>query len=443
MASNQAFKNAGLKKESGVALFMVIAAMAVLSLLVSEFTYVAQVNHKVAVEGLDQLKAHYLAKSGFKLSLLRLKAYKNVKGFLGDSKNNPGISAIASAIPKQLIDQIWSFPIVYPFPTNLPGLSPGDRDRIQKFLDESGLDGQFSALIQSESYRFNLNGLLAAYSVKKPDPQPTQTPSPAPTATPSPAATTTPFSPEEARKSLSEFLAGLFNKKLESDESFAYEYRDFNFEDLVDQMIAWVDGSYEQRYPVSDHPIKMKKGPLYSLSELHMLPLMDDRLFNLFTPSLTASPTPGINVNTIDQATLRAIFPNLTDEEVNEFFKYRDDPEKDNHFKKPDDFYSYILKNMSTLRGDEKELDRLKQDLEKRGIRFITDESEFKITITAQANKARKVLEAWVRLEDKVTTGGNTQPSSSGQPSPSGVIGPGRADVEADSGIKVHFLRFL
>src|SRR4051812_9020825 len=73
------------RDQSGIALFMVIAAITVLAILVTEFTYVAQVNQQMAFDGVNQIKAHYLAKTGLKLSLLRLKAYQHVKEALGQA----------------------------------------------------------------------------------------------------------------------------------------------------------------------------------------------------------------------------------------------------------------------------------------------------------------------------------------------------------------------
>jgi hypothetical protein len=65
-----------LGNNRGIAIFMVIASVAALAMLVSEFVYIAQISQSIAFSGLDQTKAHYLAKSGLKLSLLRLKAYQ-------------------------------------------------------------------------------------------------------------------------------------------------------------------------------------------------------------------------------------------------------------------------------------------------------------------------------------------------------------------------------
>ena len=97
------------KNESGVALFMVLSSMTILALIAVELTWTAQVNQRIAYDGRDQLQAHYLAKTGFKLSLLRLKAYQQVKAITGSLG-----SGASSMIPKRALDQIWAFPFFFP-----------------------------------------------------------------------------------------------------------------------------------------------------------------------------------------------------------------------------------------------------------------------------------------------------------------------------------------
>ncbi len=80
---------------------------------------------------------------------------------------------------------------------------------------------------------------------------------------------------------------------------------------------------------------------------------MDDDLYNLFAPNLTVSPHPRINVNTMKEATLKALFPQATKEEIEKFFKYRDSEEEDGTFKTEDDFFKYIQGNVQVYnRGD-------------------------------------------------------------------------------------------
>ena len=423
---------------SGIALFMVLSAISVLAILVTEFTYVAQINQTIAYGALDQAKAHYLAKSAFKLSLLRLKAYQQVKSAI----SNMGGGA-EGAVPKAMINKIWSFPITYPFPTNIPGLSRSDKDAIEKFQKESSLDGKFSINIESESSKFNLNGIIAGYST----PAPTPSASPSPTGTlppnnqnPSNPNPSTSFNVDVARDSLSTFLGTLLTQKFEADADFAAQYRDLRLEDLVDNIIAWADRTYDRRTSNSRDKVPMKKAPFYSLSELHYLATVDDEVFNLLAPTLTVSPTAGINVNTATETTLKALMPGITPEELKEFFKYRDSEETDNSFKNAEDFFTYLSKNVAIFQNPQT-LSKFKEDLTKRKISILTEKTLFRITVQAQVNSATRTIQAWVTLLPLSGGGSGTTPGTPpGTPPP--IVGPGPSGTpRADSGIRITFMR--
>ncbi len=446
---------------SGIALFMVIGAISVLSILVTEFTYVAQVNQKIAFDGLDQVKAHYMAKSALKLSLLRLKAYQNVKTMANNLMGGSGAGGGQTAMIKGLLDKIWSEPFFFPIITKttppIPGLLPSERDKIIKFQEESAFEGKFISNIESESSKFNLNMILAGFQ-PKPAPNPSASPSGAPSATPNtppagpssnPSATPT-FDPEAARQQLREFLDSLMKPKMEDDADFAAEYRDPHLiEDLVDNIAGWADRAYERRSSAGDIP--MKKAPFYSVSELHMIPGMDEDLYNLFAPNLTVTRTPGINVNSIAGPTLQALFPGVTKEELVDFFKFRDDNDQDNSFKSSDEFIKYVKEHFVFYqRGNT--LEKLQESFTKNHIQFVTEESEFKITVRAQVNQSTRLIEAWVTLGSENSTS-SPNPNASPSPKPSGAppaAPPGANPVTAngqppapDPGLKIHFMRIL
>lgn len=453
MASQQDSKKQRIVTDSsGIALFMVLGAISMLTVLVAEFTYVTQVNQTIAFGALDEAKAHYLAKSGLKLSLLRLKAYQQVKALVGNMGGKGGVPGIG----KGMIEKIWNFPFFYPIPTNIPGLSGSDKDSIDKFQKDSGLDGKFSAIIESESARFNLNFIVPGYAsvtplaspsptAPPPFPFPGSTPTPTPTAQPSPAPT---FSPEEARASLATLINTILNNKFESDPDFAASYRDLRLEDLVDNIAAWADRTYERRTTSNRDKIPMKRGPFYSMTELHYLANIDDEIYNLLTPSLTVSPTGGLNVNTITEHTLKALIPLMTKEEVTEFFKYRDSEENDNYFKDADAFFNYLKGNVSVFR-DQYLMDQFKNDLQKRNITIVTEELYFKITVQAKVNSATRTIEAHVTLgtpDPMAALGIIGRPGTPGTPP---ISGPGPAAPGApggsgsESGIKITSMKIF
>jgi len=460
--STQAFKKQSnfrrsKKNESGIALAMVLAAIAVLSILITEFTYIAQVNQKMAFDALDRVKAYYLAKSGLKISLLRLKAYQTIKGTMnamnGDAKQTtPGVApGTQPGLPKEFLDKIWSFPFIYPIPTSMLGVSLGNQDMLSKFEKESNLEGTFTATIESESSRYNLNMILAPFVPIHPSSSPSPTapiannmiggqsvPTPAPSGSPTPRPS---FNPEAARESLADYLQQILGGKIDGDDSFSSEYRDYAIQDLVDNLAAWADPTYERKNNNLKDAVPMKRGPFYSLSELHMVPGMDDYLFDLFAPSLTVSTTPGVNINTIQELSLKALIPQMSDDEIKEFFKFRDSVEEDNLFKQPDasDFFTYLVNSVGAFNHSEIEVAKFKDSLIKRNIRLVVDETEFKITVRSQVNQSARQIEAWVKLtppkasknsKDSLKDPLKDSPENSNQTTP-------------DSGLKITFMRVL
>lgn len=435
------------QNSKGIALLMVIAAVSTLSFLVTEFTYVSQLNQKLAYDELDQVKALYLAKSGFKLSLLRLKAYRTVKNLLASQGG-------AAAVPASVLDKIWSFPFLYPIPTSIPGMTLGDKDAINKFQKDSNLEGNYSAVITSESSRLNLNMILAGFQpTGQVSPSPSPSPSPGQNTNPSGSATPSPtpspsasFDPESARKSLQDYFQTILQNKFQDDPDFQSEYRDFRIEDFMDNLVAWADPSYERKQSGMGDNTFFKRAPFYSITEFHMLPGIDDQLYALFTPTLTASRTPGININTIQEPVLRALVPQMTDQEIKDFFTFRDDPDQDNQFKDSDSFFKYLSNSVAAFKFDDA-LNKFKQDFQKRNIRIVTEESEFKITVQATVNQSVRTLEAWVTLsaDDSSKSSSNKTPGGTPTPAPSPSPTPqnGTNSQVPDAGLKINFMRIL
>jgi len=424
------------RSQGGVALMMVLAAVAALSLLVTEFTYIAQMNQKIAFDALDQVKVHYLAKSALKLSLLRLKAYQQVKSLTGKQGANLG-----AAIPRSLVEKIWNFPFIFPVPA-MPGMTLTEKDKIEAFQKESHLDGSFTALIESESGKYNLNMLLAPFV---PAPSPTPSVQPQPNTTPSPTPT---FDSEAAQRSLTEYLEQLLINKFESDPDFAEEYRDFKVNELTTNIRAWVDPTFERPYVPGGEKVALKRGPFSTLSELHMIFGMNDELYSLFSPSLTVSTTPGLNINTMNEYTLRALFPGVTVEEAKEFIAFRDSEEEDHSFNQPDDFLKYAIENFAALKNTS--IDQFKADLLKRNIRLVTDETQFKITVQAKLNQSTRLIEAWVNLQDapKVSKPPATAAGPSGAygtaPNPEAETRENSTQKsDSNTGLNITFMRIL
>jgi type II secretory pathway component PulK len=348
----------------GVALLIVLAAMATLSVFIGEITYTAQINQKLAYDRLDQVKAQALAKSGLRIALLRIRAYSEIKKTIGKMADSAGASADAvnSVVPKAIIEKIWSEPITVPFSGDISSLPSPIRDALGKFRKDSGMEGKLYISIQAQSNKFNLNSTLPQFASKPPAATTKGSPTPTPAAGGTAEATPTPvgYDVASARSLLSDQIKTMFQKKSDEDEKFRDTYRSFRIDDLVNDILGWCDLSYDSPREQTA-TIPFKRAPFYHISELNYLASMDDTIYQMLSDQFTAGVASQINVNTIKEPVLRALVPQMTDEEVKKFFDFRDNTGEnagkttlaqessgdDNSFKSAADFFKYLKEKVA------------------------------------------------------------------------------------------------
>lgn len=444
--------------QRGVALFIVLTSMATLSIFVSEVTYTAQINQKLAYDRLDQLKSLALAKSGLRLALLRIRAYAEIQKAIGQFG---GSEVTSSVIPKAMIDKIWSEPITIPFSGDLAGLPGEMKDALSKFRKNSSMEGKLYISIQAQSSKFNLNSTLPAFAALAPENdkkrkdgesgqaqgQGQETGTGTGTGTGEQQAPV--FDPGQARQALGQQIQEAFQRRFEEDEKFRDEYRNFRVEDLVEEILGWGDLSYDSpREQISTVPFK--RAPFYHLTELNYLPSMDDKIYELLSSQFSAGVASTINVNTIRLDVLRALIPQMTKEETEKFFEFRDGKGanglEDNKFKSSDDFYRYIQENVKFFAGSQTRIADLKKALTQRGIQLVTEELNFFVRIEATSQQTKRTLEAMVSLIESKTkdTGaaGGANPSPNPNPGVPAQSNPAAPTTER-SNIKITQLRFL
>ncbi len=471
---------------------MVLTAMATLAIFVAEITYVAQVNQKLAYDRLDQIKAHALAKSGLRLALLRIKAYSEIKRTVEALAKSAGAgaAAVSSAVPKAILEKVWSEPITIPFSGDLSVLPAGARDALLKFRKDSGMEGKLYISIQAQSSKFNLNSVLPAFASLAASPTPNArgggganaSPTPTPqagagaNASANPSATPATFDPAQARQLLLDQIKDTLTKKFEEDTRFRDRYRTLRAEDLTDEILGWNDLTYQsQAAQRSNDPFK--RAPYYDISELRYLPSVDDELFELLESQFSAGVESTINVRTIKEPVLAALVPLMTAEERKKFFEFRDntggsssdtsgasnnnnpsasgnpsDPNVD-PIKTPEDFFKFLKERVAAFGGSDARINEFKTALAQRGIQITTDETNFIVRVEATVEQTKRTLEAWVTLMPDTNpsrpnpAGGAAVPSPTpGNPNvgtnPNDPNDPNQTNVQR-SNLKITQLRFL
>jgi hypothetical protein len=350
-------------------------------------------------------------------------------------------------VPAAMIDKIWSEPLTIPFSGDISSLPGPLKDALAKFRKDSGMEGKLYLSIKAQSSKFNLNGPVAAFARL-----PGAGGSPSPTATPDqgvaePGATPAIFNAAQARQLLGEQIRSSFNARSETDEGFRDEYRNFRIEDLIEEILGWADLAYETNREQSS-PYPFKKAPFYHISELHHLPSMDDRIYELLSNQFHAGVSSKLNVNTIQETVLKALVPGITKEEVKAFYELRDGVASTEEggvatqgqpFRNAEDFFKFLKERVQFYQGSGTRIQDLKNALSQRGIEIVTDETDFLVHVEATVNQNKKTLEAMVSLVEPAQNPVPRMPQQGRPP-----VEPNTpANIQEKSNFKVTQVRFL
>lgn len=350
-----------LKDESGAALMMAIFTVTMLMVIATEIMYQTNVELVVSSQQINQLKAHYAAKAGVEISLLRIHIFRKAASMLGGK------------VPSGMLDPIWRMPFSWP-PILPEDTSAVDRDQIASAVKQSAMQAQYFATIDPEGGLIDINDLSSPSKVIA-----------------------------DATK---EQLLQMFKGRLEGDEDFAERYRGFEFEKLVNNIIDWVDedkvslngGDEAGQYP--DRPTELipPNAPFMTVDELHMVALMDDDLFEMLKNRVTVYGAKAINPNYASKEILMSLHPGITEENANKIIEERSKPERNQGggFKDEQEFVSFL--NGLGIQGNP-----FRDDKNNVLVPLIfEEESNFRIRSTGRAGRFEKTITAIVFDFDRV-----------------------------------------
>lgn len=283
-----------------------------MSLMTLELQYTSLVERKLAYNDLNHLQAHYLAKSGARIGLLRVVAYGRVL-----KKLTGAGGAMTPAAIGPFLSQIWSlpFPAFPPEQALLSKLSLKEKAEQEESMKETRIStGQFSYSITSQSTKLNLNLLT--------DPPP---------GTPGSGqrldcrAPLNMVSNPNLRQVICHNLYSKIEEFIKASDDPQTEFGNIRPQEVIDNIIDWIsptdsafgasnkDSWYEQQNP----PYKAKRGPFFTLDELKLVKDMSPALYLKLRPIVTVFSDDGrvdLNQATQHQA-LKTYFPDLREEE--------------------------------------------------------------------------------------------------------------------------------
>ncbi len=403
---------------------MAIGTMLVLGILAAELVYQTEVYNSTVFHQRDELRARLMARSGLRLAVLQITAAEKAREKI--KSMNLGADSLA--------DQIWQTPLILP-PPPLPGLGVAETDALETFKKSLAFDGSLSTSISGESDRLNLNQLVW---VSKEQAQKAATGGATDGKGTVVGGTTPALSPEKKKELLESVKKGfvdvvdqMLQQKRQTDDDFRDRYAIVTAETLIGNLVAWMDPETkldgdnrdkEDYYSrVEPYPYAIKNAPLASESELVSVKGFDDTLAQLFSDNFTIQSTNGLNVNKAPVSLIRALIPELSEEDAEKISKRRNDITLGGPFSNADDFWKFIEPMVR--------LEEVKKRFEERGLKILESESSYRVIVTAKSGGATKTWVARVGPGAPEVQQENQQPGATKPPA--GLEGPLEDAVKA------------
>ena len=277
------------QKQKGIALMVTIIIIAVMMMFASDLILNSQVNLETTVKQRDNVRAEYLAKSGFKLALFLVSIDHGIDLFMS-SPQSPQKKASTDSL-----SDVWSalngIPIGGDTAEMIGMLSK--TFNLGKVMDSGVIEqlklfeGSFTLDVQDENQKINVNychlGRCSEVLLML-----------------------------ESLFSCGPEKAFLDSKKIKPRE-LAYKIKDYIDSD---NRAEGDSGEGDESDPYGKFKYKSKNAPLDSLAELRMIDGWDEEVHAVFSPYLTVFPFQQagtdkykINLNTASRALLQCLVP--------------------------------------------------------------------------------------------------------------------------------------
>ena len=125
-------------------------------------------------------------------------------------------------------------------------------------------------------------------------------------------------------------------RRLKENDEFSKKYSNVSPENLIKEIKFYISDANKEFEPeveeirslYASDGIPVKHAPLESLSELYLLRGWDDELVDMIKSEVTVHGVVAIDLNKITEQGLLLLIPEISDEQIKDFFEYRDDPQR-------------------------------------------------------------------------------------------------------------------
>lgn len=346
------------KSRSGVAMILAVASLTLMTYLAMEIMYETTIEYAVNAQGLHRIQAHYAAKSGLEIGLLRVKIFQQLQPML---KNLGGTTPLGD-----VADLVWKLP--FQWPIQVPeGVDMVNQSLLEESGEESLMKAKYSVQIELEGTKIDLNDL---------------------------------WSPSKGLREITKKqLINIFEAKARDDQEFFRKHAGMRWEELVNNITDFMSDKRDSlnggnkrdgyaEFASQDFP---PNRAFISLEELRLVNGMTDEFFDLLAPAVTVYGMRAINPNKAPPEVIRSLHASITDQIVQELMKRRSDPDLGPAFKKtedpndPESFWSFLENNGARIDDETKKVPLI-----------FDDYYNFRITSIGEAGTARSTLIAIV-----------------------------------------------
>lgn len=378
-----------LNNQRGVALIMIMTAIIILMGVYGQFTFESKISRIKATNILDRAQAKLLAESGLQMAMARLRLYKEAYNKV---QSNPEAKKM---VPPQLLNQLWEVPFIYPIPIT-PEATRAFRDTVEKFQTESLIEGEMKVTVQNISNRLNLNMLRVDPLTFDPEKDQEQVSSGLDMNDPT-------LSNVSVQQSLYYLLRRVVDEKKEKDEAFEDRHANINYQEMISNLKYFISDEGIGQDPFAGEaesifsriPLMPKRGPMSSSSELYSIPGWNDEIIELIQNEFSVYPNAQVDLNKITANMIRILIPTITDDEIQEFYNVKNDPETPLFFNNKEDFIKYFVDK--GIVNQEQFNERMKL-FETKGISFGSNPNLFRIMAEGSFNRSTYTLVAFVVL---------------------------------------------
>ncbi len=384
--------------ERGVALLMVIGFITILAALLVDFSFETKINTLKAYNSQDRVSARLNAEAGLNFAMGQLRIYQEARNLI--EKNESAKSVIKPSVLEATLTQPFMFPIPVP-----PKASALQKSALEDFSEETLIQGQFRLEITP------VRGFLNPNNLRMPTVDQNQENEPVETQDDPNEQTRTKKPHEYTEEKILELIVNQIRTFNEEDDPFIDEFPNIDPKLMVAELKVYVNNPRLVNDPLKQEVLSLytqeniipKHAPLTSLSEMYYLLGWPEYLLKKVMKQLTVHEVGFISLNDLDLNGLRLIFPQITPEQIEEFFRHRDGDEELNErpqpFRAVAEFKSLIVEKLSVVSAGG--FDERAKEFAQGNLKFGVAGKLYKVQSVGIFNETQVTITAYVDLPVK------------------------------------------